>query len=110
MPSSTSQSALVAPRAKTDVVVRADQRVGRFGEEDGLVWHRLPGLRSVVTVVQADADDLVGARDRCAYPQIAERLNGSPFAAFVHDGTDAVEPPDPKNASSKSLTTSDKST
>ena len=75
-----------------DVVVRPDHRVGRLGEQDGLGGHPLPGLGRVVAVVQPDAQDLVRARDRRAYP-----LAGEPDAVALgrppgHHLGEPVEP------------------
>ena len=55
-----------------DVVVRADQGVGRLGEQDRLVRHGLAGLGGVVAVVQPDAQDLVRPGDRGADPLAGE--------------------------------------
>src|SRR5690606_40967574 len=50
------------------VVVRADQGVGRLGEQDRLAGDGLSGFGGVVAVVQPDAQDLVRAGDRRADP------------------------------------------
>ena len=48
----------------TDRIVRPDQRVRALGEQDGFCGYVLPGLRGMVAVVEADAQDLVRPRDR----------------------------------------------
>ena len=68
-PSSTSQSVFSLPRGMQDVVVRADDRVGRLEEHDRLVGRRGAGLGGVRGVVQPDAEDHAGTRDRRADPQ-----------------------------------------
>src|SRR5690606_26203776 len=54
---------LGGPARDAHVVVRADERVRRLGEQDRLVRHRLPGLGGVVAVVEPDAQDLVRPGD-----------------------------------------------
>ena len=60
------------------VVVRADQRVRRLGEQDRLIGDRRPGLGRVVAVVQADAQDLVRPGDRGADPFAGEARSAVP--------------------------------
>ena len=75
----------------TDRIVRADQRVRRLGEQDGLVGHRLPSLRRVVAVVQPDAQDLMRPRDRRPDALAGEPLHDAVSDALGHDDAQRVE-------------------
>ena len=75
-----------------DVVVRADQRVRRLGEQDRLIRDRRPGLGGVVAVVQADAQDLVRPGDRGADPLIGECRQLSRRHPLADDAAQARDP------------------
>ena len=54
-----------------DVVVRADDGGACLHEDHGLAGYRVAGLRRMVGIVQADADELARARDAGAETRVA---------------------------------------
>ena len=70
------------------VVVRADQGVRGFGEQDGLGRDGLAGLGGVVGVVQPHADDLVRAVDRCAQALAGEGFDLAALQPLRDDRAD----------------------
>src|SRR5699024_840446 len=70
---------------------RSHQGVGGLGEQDRFLGHGLAGLGGVVAVVQADAQDLVGAGDGRPDPLVAEGRGAARSHALIDGGAQGLQ-------------------